>query len=82
MFSGISLGTITSIIKLLLGIASKVAERMERKQMMDAGKAKQQKENLKEAQDAVSKAVRTRRDARRQFKSNGGLRDDYKHFRK
>jgi len=81
MFSGISIGTITSIIKLLLGIASKVAERMERKQMIDAGAAKQQKENLKEAQNAVAKAVRTRRDARHKFKS-GGLRDDYKHYRK
>jgi len=81
MFSGISLSTITSIVKLLLGIASKVAKRMERKQMMDAGAAKQQKDNLKEAQDAVAKAVRTRRDARRGFRSDG-LRDDYKHYRK
>jgi len=81
MFSDISIASIMSVIKGLLGVANKIAGYMEKKQLMDAGKAKQQKENLQEARDAVSKAIDARRDAHRKFKSDG-MPKDYKHYRK
>lgn len=80
MFESISLGTITGLVKALLGLANKIAGTVEEKQLIDAGEAKEQKETLKEAQNAVSKAIDARRRARRKFKSDG-MPSDYKHYR-
>jgi hypothetical protein len=67
-------------MKALLSVADKIAAYMERKQMMDAGRAKQQRDALKEAKDALDKANRARRRARFEL-GDGGVPSDYKHFR-
>ncbi len=73
-------GAVLTILKALLGISSKVMDYVSRKQLMDAGKAAQQRESLKEARDAVSKAIATRRRARDKYESDG-MPDDYEHWR-
>ena len=80
MFSSISLGSLLGVIKVLLGVADKIATYMERKQMMDAGRAKQQRDALKEAKDALDKANRARSRARSEL-NDDGVPNDYKHFR-
>jgi len=80
MFSSISLGSLLGIIKVLLGVADKIATYMERKQMMNAGRVKQQRDAFKEMKDALGKASRARRHARSEL-DDSGVPDDYKHFR-
>ena len=80
MFSSISLGSILGVIKALLGIADKIAAYMERKQLIEAGRAMQQREALKEMRNALVKANRARRRARSEL-NDGGVFSDYKHYR-
>lgn len=74
-----SLGTILAMIDGLLSVAGKIVYYMERKQLMDAGRAKEQRDNLKEAKDALDKANRARKSARNDIR-NGRMRDKT-HFR-
>ena len=80
MFANLSIGSILKIVEKLLKVANKIAKYIERKQLIDAGKAIQQKENVREAKDAVSKAIDIRRNTRRKFKSDG-MPDNYKYYR-
>jgi len=80
MFSSISLGSLFGAIKALLGIADKIAAYMECKQIIDAGRAKQQRDALKEMKDALDKANRARHRAHSEF-DDGGVPNDYKHYR-
>ena len=71
---------ILKIVNIVLKISQKLTEYFARKQLIDAGSAKEKSENLEVARDAVSKAIDARRVARRKFKSDG-MPSDYEHFR-
>jgi len=79
MFSSISLGSLLGVIKALLSIADKITSYMERKQLIDAGRAKQQRDALREMKDALVKANRARRRARSEL-DDGGVPDNYKYY--
>ena len=72
--------TILAILKAILACATKLMDYISRKQLMDAGKAEQQKANLKEVKDAISEAIAVRRRARDKYESDG-MPDDYEHWR-
>mgnify|MGYP006896940949 CR=1 FL=1 len=72
--------TVLVILKAVLAFAAKLMDYISRKQLMDAGKAEQQKVNLKEAKDAINKAIAVRRRARDKYESDG-MPDDYEHWR-
>jgi len=80
MFSSLSISSILSIVQGLLSLGSKIADYMEQKQLMDAGTARAQKQALEETRDAVQKAIAARRRANDDLR-DGGVPDDYKHFR-
>lgn len=81
MFSSISLGSILGIVKGLLAIGSKIADYMNDKQLIDAGKAEKQAEYLKEARKNVQEAIDARNRATDKLDDDGGVPEDYKHFR-
>jgi hypothetical protein len=71
----------TMIAKLLLNVVNKITDYFGRKQLIDAGKAKQAKKSLKEANNVLSEAIDARRDADREFKSNDGMPKGYEYYR-
>ncbi|MFW5908835.1 MAG: hypothetical protein ACOCR8_04265 [Desulfosalsimonas sp.] len=73
---------IITILVTIVKIGEKITSWLDRKQMIDAGKAIQIKNNLQEAQNEIRRANDARRDARSKFNDRGGLPDDYKYTRK
>lgn len=81
MLSDLSLRSILTISKGLISLGNKTVDHMNRKQLIESGEAKQQEKNLREALNAISKAIIIRRNYHNKFKSNG-MPDEYKHYRK
>jgi hypothetical protein len=80
MFGRISAGTVVGIIKLLLSVVDRIMGYAERKQLMDAGAAKQQRDNLEGIRHAIKRAVDARNRADAEL-SGGGVPSDYRYFR-
>lgn len=81
MSVSISAGLILSVAKIVFSLTEKIINYFDKKQLIDAGKAEEARDNLKESIDEISKAIRVRRNARRKFNSNG-LPNNYEYYRK
>lgn len=73
--------TLATIAKLCLTIVDRITNYMQRKQLIDLGRKKQMKKNLKEANDVLSQAIHARHTATRKFESNDGLPKGYEYYR-
>ena len=64
------------LLKTLLGLASAVADYMNKKQLLDAGEAKAISEGLTKANEIVKNANKARLSASRSFDDRNGLPDE------
>lgn len=65
-----------AILRALLGLANSLTSYLQEKQLIEAGEAQAIAEGLKNAQDAISKARKARRNALNDFDRRNGVPDD------
>lgn len=65
-----------AILQFFLRISASIASYMQSRQLMEAGKAEQIVQNLKEAQNAIKKANKARTSAEHNFDKRDGVPDD------
>lgn len=65
-----------AMLRALLGLASSLTTYLQNKQLLEAGEAQAIAEGLKNAQAAITKARKARRDAVADFDKRDGVPDD------
>ena len=65
-----------AMLRALLGLASSLTAYLQNKQLIEAGEAQAIAEGLKNAQDAITKARKARRNAVTDFDKRDGVPDD------
>lgn len=65
-----------AVLRALLSLASSLTTYLQNKQILEAGEAKAVSEGLKNAQNAITKAHKTRYNANRAFDERDGVPDD------
>jgi hypothetical protein len=65
-----------AILRALLGLASSLTTYLQNKQLIEAGEAQAIVEGLKNAQDAITRARKARRDAVADFDKHDGMPDN------